>query len=252
MGELKIDNNNIISIEDYNNRFEVVENNNKRVSKIGISNITECLYNDEEIMLVYKEFKRRYDEAKTFAKKYQAMRSLTMFVCSIQIGLRGGDFCALTWEDIFDKDWNFKYRTDFVPSKTSHLANPKHIRLIWNNDFEKALISYKNWLEVHNILFGLEDCMFMSQRGKAIRRDTWGKIVEEVCKSVGIKQRIGTHGLRKTMAHQFIMKSEDKSQAIMELCIMFRHSSLEVTRAYSCLVLEELRKHKQRMNLFSE
>lgn len=250
MGELKIDN--IISIEDYNNRFEIVENNNKRISKIGISNLTECLYNDEEIMLVYKEFKRRYDEAKTFAKKYQAMRSLTMFVCSIQIGLRGGDFCALTWEDIFDKDWNFKYRTDFVPSKTSHLANPKHIRLIWNDDFEKALIGYKNWLEAHNILFSLEDCIFMSQKGKAIRRDTWGKIVEEVCKSVGIKQRIGTHGLRKTMVHQYIQKSDDKAQAEMEMCATLGHSSLRVTHNYSCLEFEKIKANKQRMNLFSE
>ena len=41
------------------------------------------------------------------------MRNLTMFICSINIGLRGGDFCKLKWKNIFDEKWGLKKSEKF-------------------------------------------------------------------------------------------------------------------------------------------
>lgn len=40
--------------------------------------------------------------------------------------------------------------------------------------------------------------------------------MESVRKEAGIKQKIGTHGLRKTMAYQYITNAPDKSQALFK------------------------------------
>jgi len=58
--------------------------------------------------------------------------------------------------------------------------------------------------------------------------------VEDTRKEAGIKQKIGTNGLRKTMAHQYIKNAPDKSQALLEVSSQFGHSDLRITERYAC------------------
>jgi hypothetical protein len=118
--------------------------------KIGIRESTkmECLYERNEIVAIYKIFQDRIENASSLSKEKNARRNLTMFVCAINVGLRGGDFCSLKWSDIFNTDWSYKSSADYVPEKTirrddsGQIVNAKHIELSWNDDFEIALYDW--------------------------------------------------------------------------------------------------------------
>lgn len=220
----------------------------------------ECLYNDDEIRAVYIVFKRHIDEANTFAKERAARRNLTMFVCAIEIGLRGGDFCSLRWCDIFNTDWTFNRSAEYVPQKTSKFG--KHIDLTWGNDFEQAISAWLAWKNINIKQQKLDDYIFTAQKPHKDRRTgelkmhidikAWYKIVEAARKEAGIKQKIGTHGLRKTMANQYIKLSEDKSEALLDVSEQFGHSDVRTTRKYACIQREQIRKVKQRMICLTE
>lgn len=247
MGELAanyMDNDyNVVSFLDYAKK----KKDKTEKHTIGESTRMECLYNDEEILAVYNVFKQKADAANTFAKKRKAQRNLCMFVCAIQLGLRGGDFCSLKWNNIFDKDWCFLRTPDFVPKKTSHKKNPAHIRLIWNNDFIVAISNYLNWKRNNESAPKLDDYIFTSQKGGHISNKEWWQIMSDTAKEAGIKQKIGTHGLRKTMAHQYITKSNNPDKAIVEMCEQLGHSSLRMTTRYSCLADENAQTGKDKI-----
>lgn len=218
----------------------------------------ECLYDKEEIITVYKMFQSKIDNADTFAKERIARRNLCMFVCGINIGLRGGDFCQLKWSDIFDAEWNFKNGSDFIPQKTikhddnGNIIKCKHINLYWNNDFECAISDYLYWKKNYEREPELEDYIFTSQKGGYINPKEWWKIMEQTRKEAGITQKIGTHGLRKTMAHQYIKNAEDASEALMEVSNQLGHSDLRITQRYACIERERIKENKQRMSFLYE
>ena len=51
----------------------------------------ECLYEREEIIAIYKIFQDKIENASSLSKEKIARRNLTMFVCAINVGLRGGE-----------------------------------------------------------------------------------------------------------------------------------------------------------------
>lgn len=220
----------------------------------------ECLYNEDEIRAVYNIFKRQIEEANTFAKERTSRRNLTMFVCAIEVGLRGGDFCSLKWSDIFNPDWTFNLGAEYVPQKTSKFG--KHIDLTWGNGFEQAMSGWLAWKNTHIRQQGLDDYIFTAQKPHKDRKTgeikmhidskAWYKIIEAARKEAGIKQKIGTHGLRKTMANQYIKLSDDKSEALLDVSEQFGHSDVRTTRKYACIQREQIRKVKQRMVCFND
>ena len=92
----------------------------------------------------------------------------------------------------------------------------------------------------------LNDYIFTSQKGSKIGEKSWYDIMEKTRKEAGISQKIGTHGLRKTMANQYIKCANDKAQALMEVSTMFGHSDLRITERYACMEDENIRANKQR------
>ena len=216
----------------------------KQEIRIGKSTKMWCLKNREEIMQVYNVFKDKVDNATSIKKETVARRNLTMFVCAINIGLRGGDFCNLKWSDIFDNDWNFKNKAEYVPEKTRKCH--KQYRLYWNNDFVQAIVDWLKWCNKMIKQQEVNDYIFTSQKGSKIGEKSWYDIMEKTRKEAGISQKIGTHGLRKTMANQYIKCANDKAQALMEVSTMFGHSDLRITERYACMEDENIRANKQR------
>lgn len=215
----------------------------KEKEEVKTKNSTKmwCLKNKEEIMQLYNTFKQKVVEAHTVSKHRTAMRNLTMYVCAINIGLRGGDFCNLKWSDIYDDNWKFKLHAEYVPEKTRKCH--KHIDLTWSSDFETVLGKWKSVIKPEDI----NSYIFTSQKGGKITEKAWYKIVENTRKEAGIEQKIGTHGLRKTMANQYIKNSDDKTQALLEVSTMFGHSDLRITERYACLEDENIKATKQKM-----
>lgn len=218
------------------------------------STLMWCLKNRDEILAVFNVFNKALDGALTTKQHTIALRNLTMFVCAINVGLRGGDFCRLKWSDIYDNNWSFRREdADFVPEKTKRCG--KHIILVWNSDFEHAMSEWLNWNKSIGNEQNLDDYIFTTRRnsynGKEIEHiseDTWYRIIEKTRKEAGIRQKIGTHGLRKTMANQYITRAENQAQALREVSTMFGHADLRTTEIYSCLDDQEIRKNKENLS----
>ena len=139
----------------------------------GKSTEMECLYTTEEILAVYNVFKSRVESASSLAKERSAMRNLTMFVCAINIGLRGGDFCKLTWKRIYDENWNIKRMEKFAPEKqtrrtrSGRIIKRKYAKLRFDSDFKETI---NNWLQ-WNIEHGYRPdwmIMFLKHRNESI------------------------------------------------------------------------------------
>lgn len=200
-----------------------------------------CLKDEEEIQALFNTFKNKILNAHTEVKYKIGMRNLTMYVCAINIGLRGGDFCSLKWSDIYDDDWTFKIHAEYVPKKTRKCH--KHINLTWSSDLEVVLEKWRDLINPEDI----NSYIFQSQKGEKLTQKAWYKIVENTRKEAGIDQKIGTHGLRKTMANQYIKNSDDKTRALLEVSTMFGHSDLRITERYACLEDENIKATKQKM-----
>lgn len=239
---LAVDFNKIGNIESKVVQFPI--NRVKKVDNIGKSTKMWCLKDREEIMRVYNIFKNKVESATSIKKETVARRNLTMFVFAIDIGLRGGDFCNLKWSDIFDINWNFKNKVEYVPEKTKR--SHKHIELYWNDDSVQALVDWLKWCNKMVKPQELNDYIFTSQKGSKIGEKSWYEIMEKTRKEAGIPQKIGTHGLRKTMANQYIKNSDDKAQALVDISTMFGHSDLRITERYACLEDERIRANKKR------
>ena len=234
----------------------------KTVSREGHSTKMECLYDKGEINAVYAEFKKNFDVAVTENKQKNAMRDLTMFICAINIGLRGGDLCRLKWKDVFDDEWNIVKSKDFAPEKTErrdrcgNVIKRKYVTLRYNNDFRVAITDWLQWLTNHKYNVMLSDYIFKSNKGTPVAEETWYRTVEKVRKNAGIKHSIGTHGLRKTYGHNYYITATDKSRALVELMEIFAHSDLRITRTYICITDEEIARNQEimcaKMGVFSD
>lgn len=228
---------------------------------IGNSTLMDCLHSEEEIKAVFDVFVEHVKKASTMSKKRISMRNLTMFICAINIGLRGGDFCKLKWNNIFDKNWNFLADPDFVPEKTSN--RNKHVRLSWGVDFEKALTNWLEWLNKYDHKQRLDEYIFTGSKeshnnetgvsiGNAIQVRSWWRIMENARKEAGIRQKIGTHGCRKTMVNRFIKLSDDKTEAIIQMQSYLNHSSPRITMGYACIERESIHKTMDKMSLLDK
>lgn len=225
----------------------------KKISKEGHSTKMECLYTKEEIHAVYDIFKNNIDIATTISKKRNAIRDLTMFVCAINIGLRGGDFCRIKWKDVFDNDWTIRKTKDFVPEKTErrdrcgNVIKRKYVRLRYDKDFKMAINNWRNWLIENKQEPELEDYIFKSNKGDHVVEETWYRTVEKNRVKAGIKQTIGTHGLRKTYGHSYYLAAPDKQEALIQLMTIFGHSDMRITLTYICITDEEIFRNQDRM-----
>ncbi|WP_312442296.1 hypothetical protein [Lacrimispora sp.] len=72
------------------------------------------------------------------------------------------------------------------------------------------------------------------------------------CKCHSIKQKIGIHGLRKTMAYQYITNAPDKSQALLEVASQLGHSDPRITERYACLEQKDIEDGNQRMSFICD
>lgn len=224
----------------------------------GISTEMECLYTTEEILSVYNVFKDKVDSAPSLCKERGAMRNLTMFVCAIHIGLRGGDFCKLKWKRIFDEEWSIKKLEKFAPEKqtrrtrTGEIISRKYIKLRYDSDFIDAISNWLDWNIDHGYRPSLDDYIFTTQKGGHMQEKTWYKIIEKVRKEAGIRQIIGTHGLRKTFGHSYYLTARNKQAALIDLMGIFGHSDMRITLRYICISDDQIFENLERMCIFSK
>ena len=150
--------------------------------------------------------------------KQQSLRDYCLFVLGINSGLR--------ISDISDKG-KIKDRIRLREKKTNKFKD-----FPLSNSIKSALKEYLKTRE-----YDENEPLFISRKNKGfLLRQQAYKIINDVAKSVGIKEKIGTHTLRKTFGYHAYNNGYD----ITLIQKLFNHSSPAVTLRYIGITQDEM------------
>ena len=158
--------------------------------------------------------------------KQQNLRDYCLFVLGINSGLRISDLLKLKVADVIENG-KIKDRIRLREKKTNKFK-----------DFplsEKTKQAIKEYLKTRN--YTENEPLFISRKNKGfLLRQQAYKIINDVAKSIGIKDKIGTHTLRKTFGYHAYNNGYD----IALIQKLFNHSSPSVTLRYIGITQEKL------------
>lgn len=158
--------------------------------------------------------------------KQQNLRDYCLFVLGINSGLRISDLLKLKISDVIEKN-KVKDRIRLREIKTGKY---KDFPL---SDNTKSAI--KEYLKTRD--YKENEPLFLSRKNKGfLMRNQAYKIINDVAKSVGIKEKIGTHTLRKTFGYHAYNNGYD----IALIQKLFNHSSPSVTLRYIGITQDEM------------
>ncbi len=150
--------------------------------------------------------------------KATSLRDHCLFVLGINSALRISDLLKFKIEDVIEKNGKVKESISLRETKTDKLKNfalSKNAKLAINLYLESR--KYK-----------LKEPLFLSRKGGAITRVQAYRIINAAAKEIGLKEKIGTHTLRKTFGFHAYQENVD----IVLLQKLFNHSCPSVTLAY--------------------
>lgn len=158
--------------------------------------------------------------------KQQNLRDYCLFVLGINSGLRISDLLKLRISDVSEKR-KIKDRIRLREKKTNKFKD-----FPLSNSTKSALKEYLKTREYNE-----NEPLFISRKNKGfLLRQQAYKIINDVAKSVGIKEKIGTHTLRKTFGYHAYNNGYD----ITLIQKLFNHSSPAVTLRYIGITQDEM------------
>ena len=158
--------------------------------------------------------------------KQQNLRDYCLFVLGINSGLRISDLLKLRISDVSEKG-KIKDRIRLREKKTNKFKD-----FPLSNSTKSALKEYLKTREYNE-----NEPLFISRKNKGfLLRQQAYKIINDVAKSVGIKEKIGTHTLRKTFGYHAYNNGYD----ITLIQKLFNHSSPAVTLRYIGITQDEM------------
>jgi integrase len=146
-----------------------------------------------------------------------------MFTLGINSGLRISDLLSLEIKDVVDESGKIRERITIREKKTN-----KEKSFPIGDVAKKSIIEY-----LKTRVYTYDEPLFLSKKkdkGKLmpIQRDQAYKIINKAAKSIGIKDSLGTHTMRKTFGYH-AYKSGVSLEIIQK---MLNHSDPSVTLRY--------------------
>ena len=158
--------------------------------------------------------------------KQQNLRDYCLFTVGINSGLRISDLLKLVVSDVIENN-KVKDRIRLREKKTNKF---KDFPL---SDNTKSAI--KEYLKTRE--YKLNEPLFISRKNKGfLLRQQAYKIINDVAKSIGIKEKIGTHTLRKTFGYHAYNNGYD----VTLIQKLFNHSTPAVTLRYIGITQDEM------------
>jgi integrase len=147
-------------------------------------------------------------------------RNLLLFTLGINSALRVSDLLDLRVGDVVESSGKIRECLEVKERKTG-----KTKRFELNKSVRKAIRQFLNKSECR-----LSDYLFQSREGvnKPITRQQAHRILSEAARTVGIRDRVGTHTLRKTFGYHALRAGVSVSL----LQWMLNHSSQAITLSY--------------------
>lgn len=171
--------------------------------------------------------KKKIDSIKKILKS-TSLRDHCLFVLGINSGLRISDLLKLTVGDVANEKGKVKDRISIREKKTRKSKN-----FPISDTAKKAIEIYLKWREIYEV----DEPLFVSRKGKGfLLRQRAYKIINDSAKSVGIKDRIGTHSMRKTMGYHAYHAGKDIS-IIQKL---LNHSTPKETLRYIGITQDDI------------
>lgn len=148
--------------------------------------------------------------------------------CGCFFGLRISDLLTLTWDMLLDKDC-------FMINE--HKTGKRRIVKI-NKGFQKHIKDCYEALKIDN---PQQHC-FISQKGCVYSIQRINYHFKEIKFKYGLKiKNFSTHSMRKTLGRKVVESAgKDAEMALIKLSEMYNHSSVQVTRRYLGLRLQEI------------
>lgn len=158
--------------------------------------------------------------------KQQSLRDYCLFVLGINSGLRISDLLKLKVSDVSERG-KVKDRIRLREKKTNKFKD-----FPISDNAKKAI---KEYLQTR--IINENEPLFISRKNKGFlmrQRAYW--ILNEAARSIGIKEKIGTHTLRKTFGYHAYKNGYD-IEIIQKL---FNHSSPSITLRYIGITQDNL------------
>lgn len=155
------------------------------------------------------------------------LRDATLFTLGINSGLRISDLLALHIGDVQDEQKRIKERIEIRERKTGKIKD-----FPMGKTAKKALAEYL----AQRPDARLEEPLFLSKQKRPLSRSQAWFILSQAAQAVGIKERIGTHTLRKTFGYHAHQSGVD----ITRIQKLLNHSAPSVTLAYIGITQDEL------------
>lgn len=159
--------------------------------------------------------------------KSDSLRDYCLFTLGINSGLRISDILKLKVNDVVDSKGKIKERITIREQKTNKAK-----------DFpisENAKSALNEYLKTRD--YNLNEPLFLSRKNKGfLKRQQAYRIINEASRAVGIKDKIGTHTLRKTFGYHAYNNGYD----ITIIQKLFNHSSPSITLRYIGITQDEL------------
>lgn len=158
--------------------------------------------------------------------KANNLRDYVLFVLGINSGLRISDILNLRVKDVLDEKGKIKERISILEKGTGKLK-----------DFTVGQTTAKALREYLDHRLALGDPLFPSRKGSGpITQQQAYRIINDAARMIGIKERIGTHTLRKTFGYMAIKRGVD----VTRIQLLFNHSAPSVTLTYLGITQDEL------------
>ncbi|MBA7514232.1 Tyrosine recombinase XerC [subsurface metagenome] len=154
--------------------------------------------------------------------RQESPRDYLLFVFGINSGLRIGDLLSLKLADVKDSQGNLKDCLEIKEQKTG-----KTRKVFFNKQIKEALNYYLKKTDIFNLdryLFTNEK----SKKNKPITRVRAYQKINEWCREVGIKHKVGGHTLRKTFGYHLRMQGV----SIERISSLLNHRNIGVTFRY--------------------
>ena len=171
--------------------------------------------------------RKQIEKMKKFLRT-NSMRDYCLFIMGINSGLRISDLLKLTVGDVLDQHHNVHDRITLREKKTN---KSKDFPL--SDTTKRALLEYM----ATRTDCSLDEALFPSRKGGTpiSRQHAW-RIINDAARYAGIKDKVGTHTLRKTFGYHAFQSGVD----VTRIQKLLNHSSPAVTLAYIGVTQEEL------------
>jgi integrase len=180
--------------------------------------------------------RKQIERMKKILKK-TSLRDYCLFVLGINVGLRISDLLNLKIKDIIEN----KKIKDSIHIKEIKTGKTKIFQI--NKNAQQAIRAY-----IADAKFQNDDLyLFKSRKGnnKPISRVQAWQVLNDAAKLSGIKEKIGTHTLRKTFGYWSYKQGID----ITLLQKIFNHSSPSITLRYIGITQEDINEVYISLNL---